>query len=260
MPQSETVKSVDQEALQTEANLTAALRELEDDLLEAGINKVRSDVIGFAKGDSDPFNTGLTIELGSGIASTAMIGLTFFYEDNREKTIKIECWEDEGGDQLSGPATKETFKRRIKEKLGIGEVEGRQDVPNALDDLLGEFADQDVAEQHETVSPEVIEKAQALLRDTAQKIKDRGVTLNDERMERILVAMIGGTPFEDAKVEVRKSNLTGSLSFGDNTVFDNLETVFGEYGSDNAYNVWFEKEKDQWVIACKKIPEGGHFR
>ncbi|HCC84599.1 MAG TPA: hypothetical protein DEP87_02865 [Candidatus Pacebacteria bacterium] len=97
---------------ETEKNLLAALRQLETELLQAGVVSVSTEVEGYAK-SVDP---GLRINIGSGINSVALIKLIFKYGDGKSKEIFVEGWKN-SGDHLSGAATVESFVTRVRDRL-----------------------------------------------------------------------------------------------------------------------------------------------
>ncbi len=97
-----------------ETNLYNALRELEPQILALGIYKVGAETIATAKGALE----GLEISIKGTINSIDLIGVEFWYRDGRRETKSIVGWQEEK-QYLSGAASVETFKERIKKELGI---------------------------------------------------------------------------------------------------------------------------------------------
>ncbi len=88
------------------------MRQLEPELLQAGVTSVSTEVEAYAKG-RDP---GLRIDIGSGVNSIALIKLIFKYDDGNSKEIFVEGWKNPE-DHLSGAATVDVFVARVRDGL-----------------------------------------------------------------------------------------------------------------------------------------------
>ncbi|MEA2056552.1 MAG: hypothetical protein U9O78_02435 [Patescibacteria group bacterium] len=137
----------------------------------------------------------------------------------------------------------------MKEHTRKPEPSGAQGGLESLDKLL---QTEDFG-QEEEVPRETILEAKELLNGAAQRLGS--LQLNDQKIRLVLEAMTKNTSFDGARIEVREYTHLGGRE-----VVENLQAIFGEYTSGHAYNVWFERDQGQWVIAYDPIPQGGNMR
>ncbi len=103
----------------------------------------------------------------------------------------------------------------------------------------------------EVVSQATIDEGKELLTLVAQGFGKRAI--GTHQMGSVLTAMISGTSFADAEVMYIPERRIGDI-------YKTMSVVMGEYSSGTAYNVWFTRKDDSWVLKYNRIPEGGNLR
>jgi len=121
---------------------------------------------------------------------------------------------------------------------------------------LGAFQEQIASVKTEGVSEAVVTMGKGLLSQAADMSKSTIFT--DETIVDALAALVQDTPFSGASIVARdKQPKPGSWYKG-------MSALLGQYPlgdkENGAFNVWFTRENEDWVLNYNPVPAGGNMR
>lgn len=99
----------------------------------------------------------------------------------------------------------------------------------------------------------------SLFQSTHDVYKD--MEINEKMLQKILIAMIKQTNFQDATIVISERELVGEDYESGGKVLGGKSTTIGKYTSRGCYQIWFERNpQGKILLRYSQVPEEGFMR